>query len=521
MKLPIKLTEKFFAEKIHLKPYTVLLLDHTFKLLEMESNDGGVNTGSGTVSSGDILQTLESVYLFLEGTIPDVGQITYLPNIEISRDFYANTYIYTESDERLWVVLVDNTEEINELREVVQTMNEAMFKNNVTSFEKNNREVEIALLNSMDYAVFLRKRGSKELFIRLGKSPHWLQRLTEERRIDWGGVDLADLFPYIEVFFVEAQHTWHSDRFLKTASNVWTEFDASGEEYFLQAFAVNLNDHDYILISPTDISIEERQSLIQKAREKSLDYERLEKAEAALKKLIGFKDQFISMVSHDLRAPLGMLAVYANRLTQKGAFKSALDDKQFRSLQSISNELNRLTSYVNKLYHWSTLEFGKFELYRKDVQLTLLVENSLKVFEQSIERKGLKVGVEIPESLSVNIDESLFEQVLNNLIGNAVKFTGNGNCIYITADNENDSPVMRIKDEGVGMSESVRDSVFKEVVTEHTLGTDGESGSGLGLKICKQIIDLHEFEVDFASNAGEGTEFIITFASSGKSTDSN
>ncbi len=509
MKLPKELVNIITEEKVQHKPHTILKLDYTYKLLDIEDRAFGERNFCG-LDTGNVGHTLESIYLFLEGTIPEKGHITSLPNIEISKDNYANITIFTESGEFFWVLLVDNTDQVNDLRKIVQELNQSVFKDKKMLSTKSDQAVGIGLLNSMDFVVLLRNPNNEEVFQRVGKSPEWLVKLTSEHSLDWNQISLAELFPYIEVFLIEAQHLWHSDRFTKTSSNVWTEFDAWGNEYFLQAFAVNLNGADYILISPTDMSIEERQTLIQKAREKSLDYERLEKTEAALKRLVTFKDRFVSMVSHDLRAPLGMLAVYANRLAKKEDLKTKLNEKQNRSLNIMDKELNRLSEYINKLYHWSNLELGRFILNKKEINLAKLVNNTLEVYETKIANKKLIFECDITENLTIQADESLFEQVLNNLVGNAIKFTKKEGKILISASEDEKSTYLKIRDEGIGISQEAQAKIFEETVSEHTFGTEGEEGSGLGLQICKQIIAAHEFEISFTSKEGEGTEFVIT-----------
>ena len=508
MELPQTLVDYLSEEKRHQKPYSILKLNDGFKLLEMECNEIG-DEQFCRIDSSLVGLTLESIYPFLEETIPEKGQLTCLPNIEVSSNEFADVIIFPEKKELIWVLLIDNTKEVTELQKIIQKTNESALaeeKMTVTS----NSDTGIGLLNSLGYAVFMRVLATEDRFKQVGTLPDWMQKLTSGRAVEMKQADIIDLFPYLEVFLVEAQQLWQSDNFVKTASNIFTEMDRWGTEYYLQAFAVNLEQEDYLLIAPTDISIKEKQHIIQKAREKSLDFERLEKAEATLKKILLFKDRFVSMLSHDLRAPLGMMANYAENLVSNKDFEASLNEKQLGSMKIISGELRRISDYNERLYHWSILELGRFKMKQKKHPLAELVANTLELFTEKFEQKELQVIQQISADIEIEVDESLFGQVLNNLIGNAIKFTPKGGRISVSGDREGQKTCLKIADSGVGIDEKIQQSIFKDAVADHTFGTDGEDGSGIGLNICKHIIDAHGFEISFASEINKGTQFTIS-----------
>ncbi len=505
MKLPEQLEERLKEEGIFNQSFKILKLDDAYKLLNLAYYDSKSKTYT-SIDSGKIGQPLEKVYLFLEGTIPEKDEFTFLPNLEISSGQYANITIYTESSDILWVILVNNTDAVNELRKTVQSINQSIFEQKADPAPVFSQRTGIGLLNAMGYAVFEKLADKNQIFQLIGNIPEWLNQLTKDKGVQWDAVDLPEIFPYIEVFVIEAQHLWHKDRFAKTASSVWTEFDGSGEEHFLQAFAANLNENDYILIGQSDMIIEEKQNLIQKAREKSLDYERLEKAETALKRMVMFKDRFVSMVSHDLRAPLGMLAQYTNRIAQNKKIQTALDTRNLKSLHTIDKELHRLSNYIDKLYYWSNLELGILSVNIKTIDLQNLVLNSVQIYESKLSDKNLSVQVDVPADTKIEVDESLFEQVINNLFANAIKFSHKGGKISIKSSHVDGFLILSVKDEGVGMSKEFACELFNNEFSAHSLGTEGEIGSGFGLQICKQIIDVHQFTLDILSEEGIGTE---------------
>ena len=177
---------------------------------------------------------------------------------------------------------------------------------------------------------------------------------------------------------------------------------------------------------------------------------------------------------------------------------------------NIKDEMTRLLDYNDKLYHWSNLELGNFELVRKVIPFEPLAKSAKRVAEQKLRAKNIQFDYEAPEGFQVDVDETLFSQVLNNLVGNAVKFTPEKGKITITAGQDKEGAVVKVTDTGVGMPVKVQKNLFSGFSRDSKLGTGGEKGTGLGLGIVKKIIDAHGFGIWVESEEGKGSSFVIS-----------
>lgn len=236
---------------------------------------------------------------------------------------------------------------------------------------------------------------------------------------------------------------------------------------------------------------------------------RLKDREDKLKKMIQLKDQFVSIVSHDVRSSLSAIMLYSQVFMEKAELRENLSEKQMKLLSNMFDETGRLTDYLNKLLNLAYIESGKLELERDNVELAQIVGESIKVYFTRAKEKRLKLETDIPDDIIVDVDRTLFIQVINNLISNAIKFTPSGGRITLSAQQEEESIVLKISDSGVGMTREELNSLFSEFKKHYSRGTEGETGTGLGLSICRKIVTAHGFRIDVQSQKGMGTEFSI------------
>jgi signal transduction histidine kinase len=345
----------------------------------------------------------------------------------------------------------------------------------------------------------------------LGTAPDWAEKFFPEIAGAWKGIDLIEIFPYLSVFLPEAHTYWESARETLLGSDMWIESPVAGTELHLRAFAVSKNDNHFLLvrlIEEDDIPVSQR--TVQKAREHQLLYEKLQKAEKELKQLLYYKDKFVSIVSHDLRSPMASVVSIAEMLLTDDELMASMSDFNREMLVSMKEELERLLEYNNRLYHWSNLELGNFKLDKETISVKKLIHTALQTAKNKMEAKNIRYKAVVPEDFELEVDVPLFSQVLNNLLGNAVKFTPEGGEIKAGVKRENGIIRFFVSDTGVGMPEAVQKSIFAGVPNESTLGTSGEKGSGLGLDIVRKIVEAHGFSIAVASEVGKGSTFTIT-----------
>jgi CheY-like chemotaxis protein len=184
------------------------------------------------------------------------------------------------------------------------------------------------------------------------------------------------------------------------------------------------------------------------------------------------KDNFISMLSHDLRAPF--------------------------------------TSILGRL------QTGKLKIEQHRVHAQSMVFNCVSSLTGNAIRKNINIKVNVPSNLHISVDERLLMQVITNLLDNAIKFSHEEKTIEISANiyNEKLSEFI-VKDEGVGIADEVKEKLFKIGKIFSSEGTKGERGTGLGLALAKQIVEQHGGDIWFYSNIGQGSEFHVTLPSSG------
>ncbi|MDD3625773.1 MAG: PAS domain S-box protein [bacterium] len=232
----------------------------------------------------------------------------------------------------------------------------------------------------------------------------------------------------------------------------------------------------------------------------------LKQREEELTRLLKLKDQFVSLVSHDLKVPFQSILGYASLLSSDESFP----EKSRKYLVNIQEAAHAQLEYIDKLLNMAYLESGKFELQITPEKLSDIVNDVYRYFYFKIKKKKLNFKIDIPETIILKVDRSLFSQVLNNLINNAIKFTRSGGNISVSAYIEDSSSMISISDSGVGIKDEDKINIFSEFSKHYTKGTDGEKGSGLGLSISKKILDAHGFKIDVVSKMNEGTTFKIT-----------
>jgi signal transduction histidine kinase/CheY-like chemotaxis protein len=231
-----------------------------------------------------------------------------------------------------------------------------------------------------------------------------------------------------------------------------------------------------------------------------------------MRKISASKDNFIAMLSHDLRAPftsiLGFSEILLNETNlpekEKAEYLSYINDSSQNQLQ-----------LINDLLDWSRLQTDKLKIEHNRVHAQSMVFNCVSSLTGNAVRKNIDIKVDVPENLYVNADERLLTQVITNLLSNAIKFSPEGTTVEISANiyNEKLSEFI-IKDEGIGITEENKEKLFKIGRMFSTEGTKGEKGTGLGLALARQIVEKHNGEIWFYSTPTEGSEFHFTIPSS-------
>lgn len=242
-----------------------------------------------------------------------------------------------------------------------------------------------------------------------------------------------------------------------------------------------------------------------RAEEKALLAAALEEKNRTLAELNQRMDEFVAVVSHDIRSPLNVIRGYIKLI------QSAPGGKTFeRETANMMRSCNRLAQLTSDILDIAKLESGKMTLAYDPVNLDSLIMESVQTMEFATTEKQLRVRVELGEETVIEGDSGKLLQVMNNLIGNAVKFTPKGGAITIAKTARDAIVEVGIADTGPGIDVKDQDILFSrfEQVRRHQLGV--EPGSGLGLSICKSIVELHGGSIRVTSTPGEGSMFTVT-----------
>ena len=224
------------------------------------------------------------------------------------------------------------------------------------------------------------------------------------------------------------------------------------------------------------------------------------------------RDNFLSILSHDLRAPFSSILGFTEILLSEASLTEA---ERAEYLNYIHGSSSNQLQLVNYLLDWSNLQTGRMNLEPNRVQAQSLVFNCISALTGIAMRKNIDIKVNISESIFIEADERLMTQVISNLVSNAIKFSDDGKTIRISADRFNKELVeFIIKDEGVGIPENYQSRIFKFEKMFSTRGTRGEKGTGLGLSLVKEIVERHKGQIWFYSKERVGSEFHFTVPSS-------
>lgn len=218
------------------------------------------------------------------------------------------------------------------------------------------------------------------------------------------------------------------------------------------------------------------------------------------------KNKFLSIVSHDLRSPFTGILGLMKILDEEYETLSDEDRKDF--ISSINESLNNQYEFLENLLSWGKLQFGKTEVEKTEFPLKMLVDKIHNILKLNFETKNVNFISNINVD-NINADVNLFYSVIYNLVTNAFKFTPENGNITVNAKKENDKYIVSVKDSGIGMSDKIKNSLFKVGEVKSRPGTNNEPGTGLGLILCQEIVNSHGGKISVESEEERGSEFII------------
>ncbi|MBI4423572.1 MAG: HAMP domain-containing protein [Elusimicrobia bacterium] len=222
------------------------------------------------------------------------------------------------------------------------------------------------------------------------------------------------------------------------------------------------------------------------------------------KQLDKMKEEFLHSITHDLRNPVGSAIGFAEFLL-KGVV-GVLNTQQAAMVESIRKACTRLLAMVNNILDLAKLEAGRMELKLKEVSLAGIGSHAMDILGSLAQRRGLTMTLETDEEFSLNADFDLMERVFTNLLGNAIKFATEDGKVTLSFYDEGDFVKFCVADDGEGIPPGHLDKIFEKF--EQVPG-QRRGGTGLGLTICRHIVDAHLGRVWVESEVGKGARFYV------------
>jgi len=230
-------------------------------------------------------------------------------------------------------------------------------------------------------------------------------------------------------------------------------------------------------------------------------------AKEELERSSKFKDQFLSTMSHELRTPLNAVLGFSDLLGEDRY--GPLNEKQRRYVNHISNGGKHLLRLINDILDLSRIEAGRLQLALENVHVGTCFSEVCDNLHTLVSKKGHSLVKHAAPGLSVRADRTRLNQILMNLIGNAVKFTPEGGKIELAARKMGDVVRLEVRDSGPGIPPEEKKRIF-EAFYRMTQNAKAAEGSGLGLAITQRLVELHGGELGLESEPGSGSCFYFT-----------
>ncbi len=221
---------------------------------------------------------------------------------------------------------------------------------------------------------------------------------------------------------------------------------------------------------------------------------------------LNFRTKVINMAAHDLRSPLGIIRGYSEIILEK----STTAEAELDMVRRIHIKADELLQLVDDLLDSAVLERRQVTMVKEHCSLKSMVSVVASDLEEAAKRKNQRFTFHAVEDLKVHTDAARMKQVFQNLLSNAVKYSPQGSEVAIHIEREGDLARVKVKDEGPGLSKSELPLVFDSFTKIKKVTTGGESSTGLGLSICKSLVELNGGKI-WAESAGQGkgSTFIV------------
>ena len=307
------------------------------------------------------------------------------------------------------------------------------------------------------------------------------------------------------LWFISVLIISQNDFLLNNAGVIFIVFFIStfGLFYLFRLIEESIATKNNLIIKLSDKSHELEISNKMLGHEKSVSEARRNE----LKSLIETKEKLFSIISHDIKNPLSAIIGFTDLIQSKIELNDYKKVSEFTSVINTSSvNLYRL---LNNLLDWTKMQSGRLIVVPELADVNLLISESIELFSSFLENKHIKLETDLIENGGIYADRNMLSAIFRNLFSNAIKFTQKGGTIKIHSKVEENKYIFSISDTGIGMNSEVVNRLMNNNEGFSTTGTNGEKGTGFGILLCKEFIDLHHGKLIINSEINKGSVFIV------------
>lgn len=246
--------------------------------------------------------------------------------------------------------------------------------------------------------------------------------------------------------------------------------------------------------------------------QKNIEFEnaniKLIESEKNLRELNATKDKLFSIIAHDLKNPFNALMGFSDLLDKNYNFLSEEERKEYIGV--VSDSTQNLYKLLDNLLQWTRTQTGAITYISENFKLYPLIKQEVDILSPNADKKKININLKVDETQNVFADKNSIATVVRNLVSNAIKFTSNGGWIEIDAKQNNKYVEISVSDSGIGIKGDDIDKIFMLDSSFTTKGTANESGTGLGLLLCKEFVEKNNGKIWAESKKGKGSTFYFT-----------
>jgi ligand-binding sensor domain-containing protein/signal transduction histidine kinase len=270
-----------------------------------------------------------------------------------------------------------------------------------------------------------------------------------------------------------------------------------------------INEKNTILIEQTEelnntnTQLEERQQQIEEQTDE-LKAQRDQLSEAN-----SIKDKLFSIIAHDLRSPFNTLKGFIDLVQSR--YDTYSDKERKNMISIIVNSAGNVYNLIDNLLNWSRSQQGAIHFVPEMANIIDIINENIELFNDQAVNKDIKIeSKSAAEDIRLMIDKEMINIVIRNLLANAIKYTNVDGKIELNCKRENNNVIISVKDDGIGISEENKEKLFRNDIHFSSRGTKNETGTGLGLLLCKELIEKHQGKIWIESEQNLGTAIFIS-----------